>query len=168
VADGKFREDLYYRVNVVRLQLPPLRERREDIPVLIDHFISKFNCLQHKHVTGVSEQVMAILLDHDYPGNIRELKNTIEHAFVLWRGGLIEVQHLPTGLREKAGCPPLPDQEDLTLAQLEALHIGETIRRHGGNRAEAAKALGIHRATLFRKIKSLGIELPSSSHFHAT
>jgi transcriptional regulator with PAS, ATPase and Fis domain len=162
VMDGKFREDLYYRVNVVRLELPPLRERREDIPVLVEHFISKFNCLQHKHVRGVSEQVMAILLDYDFPGNIRELENIIEHAFVLLRGELIETRHLPASLREKAGFPPVPEREDLTLAELEALHISETMRRHAGNRAESAKALGIHRATLFRKIKSLGLELPGA------
>jgi PAS domain S-box-containing protein len=160
VKKGGFREDLYYRVNVMRIQLPPLRDRREDIPLLVEHFVSKFNRLQQKNVAGVSEEVMAILLEYDYPGNIRELENIVEHAFVLCRGGLIEPGHLPAILRDRAQREPSSSEGELTLRSLEKMHITEAIRRHGGNRKAAARGLGIHPSTLFRKIKSLGIELP--------
>ncbi len=160
VRKGVFREDLYYRVNVMRLQLPPLCDRREDIPLLIEHFISKFNRLQQKSVSGVSEEAMAILLEHEYPGNIRELENIVEHAFVLCRNGLIEPHHLPMNLRQDSRPELVSRNGELSLKALEQLHITETIRRHGGNRKAAAKGLGIHVSTLFRKIKALGIELP--------
>jgi len=160
VSEGVFREDLYYRINVVRLQLPLLRDRREDIPLLVEHFISKFNRLQDRHILGVSPKVMAILLEHDYPGNVRELENIVEHSFVLCPGGLIQPRHLPATLRERSALVLPASGGDLTLRDLEIMHITETIRRHGGNRKAAAKGLGIHSSTLFRKIKALGIELP--------
>ena len=162
VRAGTFREDLYYRINVVRLQLPPLRDRREDIPLLVEHFISKFNRLQDKHILGASPEVMAILLEHDYPGNVRELENIVEHCFVLCPGRMIEPQHLPATLRDEAQRELPSDRGEMTLRSLEKMHIAEAIRRHGGNRKAAARALGIHPSTLFRKIKSLGIELPEN------
>jgi len=162
VKDGAFREDLYYRVNVVRIQLPPLRDRREDIPLLVEHFVSKFNRLQRKNVAGASEEVMAILLDYDYPGNVRELENLVEHGFVLCRAGLIEPRHLPAALRDRPQADSALNRGELTLKSLEKMHIAEAIRRHGGNRKAAARGLGIHPSTLFRKIKSLGIELPET------
>ncbi len=162
VKKGLFREDLYYRINVMQVQLPPLRERREDIPLLIEHFVSKFNRLQQKNVAGVSEEVMAILLEYDYPGNIRELENIIEHASVLCRGGLVEPRHLPAHLRDRPDLEPPSTGGEVTLKSLERMHIAEAIRRHGGNRKAAARGLGIHPSTLFRKIKSLGINLPAT------
>lgn len=162
VEGGEFRRDLYYRINVVRLQLPCLCARRSDIPLLIEHFIAKFNRLQEKNVLGVSEEVMLLLMEHDYPGNVRELENIIEHAFVLCPAGVIEPRHLPPELRERSGFRSIQTGCDLSLKAMETLHITETLRRHRGNRDSAAKALGIHRATLFRKIKSLGIEVPES------
>ena len=102
VRKGVFREDLFYRIHVIRLALPSLRDRREDIPLLIEHFIAKFNRLQGKDVVGVSDEVLARLMEHDYPGNVRELENIIEHAFVLCRGALIELAHLPPQLRGAA------------------------------------------------------------------
>jgi PAS domain S-box-containing protein len=160
VQEGTFREDLYYRINVVRLELPPLGDRREDIPLLVEHFIAKFNRLQDRHVLGVSEETSAILLEHDYPGNVRELENVIEHAFVLCRGEWIEPRHLPPALRHHAAPEREPDGTRLTLKSLEKMHIAEAIRRHGGNRTAAARELGINPSTLFRKIKALAIELP--------
>ena len=160
VRKGTFREDLYYRINIVRLELPPLSDRREDVPLLVEHFIAKFNRLQDRHISGVSEETSAILLEHDYPGNVRELENIIEHAFVLCRGEWIEPRHLPPALRQHAALEPQPDRARLTLKDLEKMHIAEAIRRHGGNRTAAAKQLGINPSTLFRKIKALGIELP--------
>lgn len=159
VRRGAFREDLYYRINIVRLQLPALRERREDIPLLIEHFIGKFNRLQDKRVTEVSDDVLAILMAHDFPGNIRELENILEYAFVLCRGRRIEPEHLPPTLREK---PPLTGKrlrDGLTLRDLETLHIRDALRRCRGNRAAAARELGINPSTLFRKLKSLRIPL---------
>ncbi len=162
VQKNVFREDLYYRVNVVRVQLPRLSQRREDIPLLIEHFVSKFNQLRQCNVTGVSEEVMAILLDYDYPGNIRELENIVEHAFVLCRGKLLEPKHLPGSVRDRAQPEPSTGNGELTLQSLDRMHIAEAIRRHHGNRQAAARGLGIHPSTLFRKVKALGIELPET------
>ena len=162
VAEGVFRADLFYRVNVIRIQLPPLRDRREEIQLLVEHFVSRFNRLQQKNVSGVSEEVMAILLEHEFPGNIRELQNIVEHAFVLCRDGLIELRHLPATLRARLRPQCTSHSGALSLKSLEKLHITEAIRRHGGNRKAAARALGIHVSTMFRKIKSLGIELPDT------
>ena len=105
---------------------------------------------------------MAILLDYDYPGNIRELENIIEHAFVLCRGGLVEPRHLPAILRDRPQLEPRSNGGELSLRSLEKMHITEAIRRHGGNRKAAARGLGIHPSTLFRKIKTLSIELPEN------
>ena len=99
VRTGKFREDLYYRIRVVHLKLPESSQRREDIPLLVNHLITKFNHLQGKDIAGVSDEVLARLMEHDYPGNVRELENIIEQAFVLCRGGVIELNHLPPELR---------------------------------------------------------------------
>jgi len=160
VAEGKFRSDLYYRINVVPLRLPELRDRREDIPLLLDHFIAKFNHLQGKNVAGVAEEAMGILMEHDYPGNVRELENIIEHAFVLCSSGIVEVKHLPPDLRKTLPDRRKPAGEGASLREFEAMHIADAVRRHGGNRTAAAHELGINPSTLFRKIKSLGIVLP--------
>ena len=162
VEEGTFRRDLYYRVNVVRLRLPDLRDRREDIPLLLSHFIAKFNHLQSKDVVGVSDEVMRILMEHEYPGNIRELENIVEHAFVLCPGGLVEVRHLPTDLRRTLDGRDSPTAPGGTLKELEAMHIADAVRRHKGNRAAAARELGINPSTLFRKVKALGISLPDT------
>ncbi|MBU0641201.1 MAG: sigma 54-interacting transcriptional regulator [Planctomycetes bacterium] len=160
VKKGVFRQDLFYRVNVMRLKLPELRDRREDIPLLAERFISKFNRLQDKAVSGVSDEALALLMEHDYPGNVRELENIIEHAFVLCRGGLIALHHLPASVRGESDAKPRRSEAALTLKALETLHIADAVRRHGGNRTAAARELDIDPSTLFRKIKSLGIELP--------
>jgi len=160
VGRGLFREDLFYRINVVRLRLPALCERREDIPLLVNHLVRKFNRLQNKEVAGVADEALAVLLQHDYPGNVRELENAIEHAFVLCRGGLIEPHHLPAPIRGDAPPGVSPGRGPLTLRALEAVHIADAVRRHGGNRTAAARELGINPSTLFRKVKSLNIDLP--------
>jgi PAS domain S-box-containing protein len=160
VESGAFRTDLYYRINVVRITLPPLAERKEDIPLLVDHFIGRFNALRGKNITGVSPQVIAALMNHDFPGNVRELENIIEHGFVLCRGSLIEVEHLPEHMRPKSSPSRAPHAVGDTLRHFEVVHITDAVRRHGGNRAAAARELGIDPSTLYRKAKSLGIELP--------
>jgi PAS domain S-box-containing protein len=164
VRKGSFRQDLFYRINVVRLRLPELRDRREDIPLLVERFISRFNHLQNKDVAGVSEETLAILMGHEYPGNVRELENIVEHAFVLCQSGLIDPRHLPPALRGDIDSTPTRGRGPRTLKAVEALLIRDAVRRHGGNRTAAARELGINPSTLFRKIKSLGIELPDPSH----
>jgi transcriptional regulator with PAS, ATPase and Fis domain len=161
VEDGKFREDLYYRIRVVRLGLPGLKERREDIPLLVDHLLAKFNRLQGKAITGVSIEAMAQLMEYDFPGNVRELENIIEQAFVLCRGEIIELHHLPPELR------PAVESSDgkagpMSLEAMEKSLIAETLRRYAGNRKSAARVLGINTSTLYRKIKDLEIETPAS------
>ena len=162
VRDGSFRQDFYYRINVMRIKLPPLRARREDIPLLVEHFITKFNAIHGKGITGISQHAALFLMQHGYPGNIRELENALEYAFVLCPGGLINAHHLPSELNHGATAETADPMRDLALKDLEIMHITETLRRHGGNRDAAAEALGIHRATLFRKIKSLGIRTPNA------
>ena len=161
VQKGVFREDLYYRINVFRVDLPALRDRREDIPLLIDHFVSRFNRIQNKDVAGVSDEVLNVLMRWDFPGNARELENAIEHAFVLCRSGLIELRHLPQEILQSAGLPTLEVRPGTTLRSIEALHISDALRRQGGSRKAAATELGIHPTTLRRKIKDLGIDVPA-------
>ncbi len=166
VEEGSFREDLFYRINVIRLELPSLRDRREDIPLLIDHFIDRFNRLQEKNIAAVSDDVLALLMTHDFPGNARELENIIEHGFVLCRGGLIELEHLPPELTCGGKGVEMPRRTGATLRSLEECHIVDALRRHRGNRKAAAAELGIHPSTLFRKIKDLGIEVPEFDGRH--
>ncbi len=158
---GDFREDLFYRIRVVSLKLPGLAERREDIPLLIDHIVAKFNRLHSKDIAGVSEEVLACLMDHDYPGNVRELENIIEQAFVLCRGGLIEPEHLPPELRP-AGDTGEPPRRPMSLQAMEKVFITEALQRRKGNRTQAAADLGIDPSTLYRKIKAYGIDAPDT------
>ena len=160
IAAGDFRQDLYYRINVVRLRLPPLRERKEDIPLLIDHFIEKMNLLRGKAVTGMDDEVLHILMSHDYPGNIRELENIIEHAFVLLSAGNIGVSHLPAFIVGQTLPPKEKDTLAHTLNSTEDLAIINALKRNRYNRLAAARDLGMHKSTLFRKIKKLGVPLP--------
>ncbi len=155
VDNGRFRRDLFYRINVVRFELPPLRERKEDIPLLIDHFIARFNALYDKDICCVSNDALAALLAHDFPGNIRELENIIEHCFVLCHGELIESRDLPDSLEQGGGGAGESLPEITTLRQMEKLMIEQALRRHKGNRAAAARELGINPSTLFRKLKTL-------------
>lgn len=155
VQEGRFREDLFYRIHVVRLELPTLRERRDDIPLLIDHFVAKFNRLRSRDIAGLSDAALAVLMQHDFPGNVRELEGVIEHAFVLCRSGLIELDHLPSRFQAPRAEGPVGLAGSMTLAQMEAWFIRETLRRHQGNRAAAARDLGIATSTLFRKLKRL-------------
>ncbi|MEN6475084.1 MAG: sigma 54-interacting transcriptional regulator [Syntrophaceae bacterium] len=157
VKKGAFREDLFYRINVVKLVLPPLRKRREDIPLLVEHFIERFNRTQGKRITGVSTEVMAFLMAHDWPGNVRELENLIEHAFVLCDKGRIELKSLPEDIIAHAPLTSTRGGMSDTRRSVEAHAIREALQRSHGNRRAAARELGIHKSTLFRKLKSLGI-----------
>jgi len=160
VKKGNFRQDLFYRIHVVKIELPPLRKRKEDIPLLVAHFIERFNRLQGKSIAGVESAVMNRLMAVDYPGNIRELENVIEHAFVLCPGGLIKPEHLPPEFRVRMNSA-VEGQDFRGLVQsVEAEAIQAALQRNRGNRLAAARELGIHKSTLFRKIKRLGIVEP--------
>jgi len=159
VEEGKFRQDLYYRIRVIYLLLPGLKERREDIPLLVDHIIAKYNRLQAKNIVGVSSDAMTRLMGYDFPGNIRELENIIEQAFVLCGTDLIELHHLPPGLRP-AAISSTGDIGPMNLKAMEKHLITETLRRYGGNRNRAARDLGIDTSTLYRKVRDLKIETP--------
>lgn len=163
VKQGIFRDDLFYRLNVVRLFLPPLSRRREDIPLLIEHFIGKFNAIKGKDIEGVSDDTLDLLMMHEFPGNIRELENIIEYAFVLCRSRLIEVRHLPMELQHGAasrmhqtvsiGRPSCPPPFEVA----EATVILNALQKNGGNRIKTAMDLGIDKTTLWRKMKKFGM-----------
>jgi PAS domain S-box-containing protein len=160
---GVFREDLYYRVNVVRITLPPLRRRNEDIPLLVDQFVARFNRLQGKAVAGTDAEALSLLMAYEWPGNIRELENAIERAFVLCTDGHIGLRHLPEDLLIRAapgGEADLVPGVRAAHRMLDAQAIQAALAAHGGNRVAAAQALGIHKATLFRRIRRLGLVLP--------
>jgi len=157
VNQNKFRSDLYYRINVVKLSLPPLKERSEDIPLLVEHFIHRFNEIYNKNICCLSDEAMAAMLSYDFPGNIRELENSIEHCFVLCQGNAIETRHLPPSIKKSITTKDSDISTFRTLRQTEALMIERALHRNKGNRTAAARELGINASTLFRKLKSLNI-----------
>lgn len=160
VRKGDFREDLYYRVNVVRVELPPLKNRKEDIPLLCEQFIARFNRIQNRSVEGISPEAVSLLMAHDWPGNVRELENIIERAFVTCGNGMIDIRDLPGEMTSQKEMP-VPGS-DIRSAHdlLDAQAILSALERNRYNRTAAARDLGIHKTTLFRKIKKLGISLP--------
>jgi PAS domain S-box-containing protein len=159
ISEGKFRDDLFYRLNVVKIELPSLSQRREDIPLLIDAFIQKFNAKMGKQIVGVSDQALRLLLKHDYPGNIRELENIIEHTFVLCRGERIDFDCLPKEITEgqKRGYQSMPLQEETPFEKAETEIIEKILKKYDGNRIKTAQELGIDRTTLWRKMKKYGL-----------
>ena len=161
VAAGKFRDDLYFRLAVVRFDLPPLKDRREDIPYLVDHFIKKNNARRSKNVISVSSEVMSILMRQDFEGNVRELENIIEYCFVVCHGSIIQREHLPSELTDKQPQPSAPraarTKDPLSEAADERSRIQLALEKHDGNRTLAARELGIDRTTLWRKLKRFGL-----------
>jgi PAS domain S-box-containing protein len=167
--EGRFREDLFYRINVFRIALPPLRDRREDLPLLVERLVAKIARLRGKDLAGVSDQALRLLLAYDYPGNVRELENIIEHGAVLCRGAIIQAHDLPSHvrLRHLGGTAPGEDGSPfdaqtagVRLRDMETALIESALRRHDGNRAAAARALGIDPSTVFRRIKAARIDVP--------
>jgi two-component system response regulator HydG len=162
IQAGHFREDLYYRLNVVGLTVPPLRERKEDIPLLAQYFMTRFAEKNRKPVKQITPQAMDRLLKHPWPGNVRELMNSIERAVVLSRSEYLDEQDLPTGARQDlseeqvspaaASLPP-----DLPLDEVEKATILKTLESVKGNKSEAARRLGITRRTLHKKLKKYGV-----------
>jgi PAS domain S-box-containing protein len=159
VRNGTFRQDLYYRLNVVRIELPPISRRREDIPFLAEHFVNVFNLKRNKHITGISDDVMDFLMRYPFPGNVRELENIIEHAFVLCRNSIIEMKHLPQEIIEASiEATPSPTEDISPLSAAERKTIEEALKKHSGIRAAAARVLGISTVTLWRKMKKFSIK----------
>jgi PAS domain S-box-containing protein len=157
---GNFREDLYYRINVVRVELPPLRNRKEDVPILAEHFIHRFNRLQQKSIAGISGEALSLLMAHNWPGNIRELENVIERSFILCTASHIDIPHLPEELTAHGRLENHTSGMRKAHQLLDAQTIISALEHNRYNRKAAAKELGIHKSTLFRKIKKLGIALP--------
>jgi len=159
VEQGKFREDLYYRINVITIHIPPLRERLEDLPILIEHFIRKFRAKRKKDIQRISEQALSLLRKYDFPGNVRELENAIEHAFVICEGELIETEHLPQRILEAAQNVGNGYGNILNGNSSEEAMIRQALIRNHGNCTRAARELGIHRVTLWRKMSKYNIAL---------
>ena len=160
VKKGLFREDLFYRLNVVSIGLPELKKRKEDIPLLIDHFINRFNKLRSKNIAGVSDEVLTVLMNHDFPGNVRELENIIEYAFILCRDQTIQVSHLPEPLKEKFVGLGDKASAGLTLAAIQKRAIEGTLIRNNWKKMATARELNIDKGTLRRMIERLGIKEP--------
>ncbi|HNS15148.1 MAG TPA: sigma 54-interacting transcriptional regulator [Syntrophorhabdaceae bacterium] len=152
MKSGSFREDLYYRLNVEEIKIPPLRERAIDVPLLADHFLRQYSNKLEKHVQRVSPRAMKILLNHPYPGNVRELKHIIEHAVIVCNGDEINIDDLPLSIRKKVSHTPAHNEEGELLTVL---------RNNGWNRGKAAKVLKINRTTLWRKMKKYGLRRKS-------
>jgi DNA-binding NtrC family response regulator len=155
VSEGRFREDLFYRLNVIEIHLPPLRERREDIPLLVRHFITRTAREQGQDEKPISREAMTALINHPFPGNVRELQNAVERAFTL-SGAEIDLDSLPPRVRESAGDPAAvrdPDGLRPTLAEIERRYIIETLASVNQDKARAANILGIDLSTLYRKLK---------------
>lgn len=164
VAQGKFRDDLYFRLAVVKIELPTLKDRREDIPYLVDHFIKKYNARRGKKIISISPDVMDILLRYDFPGNIRELENIIEYGFVVCKGSIIQKEHLPAELFQTSNeriSVDSPGQDVVGKAIDENSRIKAVLMKHKGKIGKAAEELGVHRTTLWRKIKRHNIDIQS-------
>ena len=160
VKAGTFREDLFYRINIIRIDLPPLKQRQEDIPLLVEHFVQRFNRLQGKNISGITPQANSLLMLHDWPGNIRELENVIERAFILFNEEWISPLHLPEELTQ-GEIPEISGNLDLNSARnlAEKEKILAALKQNNYKRLATARQLGIHKTTLFRKMKKLNIDL---------
>ena len=162
VREGKFREDLYYRLRVVEIRVPPLRERRDDVPLLARHFVERMSREMHLGAVTVSAPAMTALGAYEWPGNVRELENTLARAMVVARGGVIGVEHLSLGVMPaRAGAPAgdgVADPADDSLEAVERAHVERVLRRTGGNKRQAAQRLGVSRPTLDRMIEKHGLE----------
>ncbi|MFO8172733.1 MAG: sigma 54-interacting transcriptional regulator [Longimicrobiales bacterium] len=153
IERGTFRDDLFFRINVVNLRIPPLKDRPADIPLLADHFLKKFRRKTRKSIRRVAPEAVSALRRYSFPGNVRELENAIEHAFVMCHDDEIQLPHLPPSITREAERVHGVTREKKSEREV----IAEALERHGGNRSEAARELGIHRSTLWRKLKTYGL-----------
>jgi two-component system response regulator HydG len=159
VQKGEFREDLYYRINVIPIKIPPLRERRNDIPLLLQHFLKQFNSEQGKNVSGFDPEAMRVLLNYNWPGNIRELENCIEHAVILAKTNMVSISDLPSALTTPTDR--ISPTEKRTMDTHEETLIREVLQECSWNKQHAANRLGISRSTLYEKMKKFRIEKPA-------
>ncbi|MBA3015575.1 MAG: sigma 54-interacting transcriptional regulator [Proteobacteria bacterium] len=160
VGCGHFRDDLFFRLNVIKIVIPPLHERKEDIPLLVEHFLSKFNAIKEREIESVNQEVMSMLMKYDYPGNIRELENIIEYCFVLCHDRVISKKHLPAEFAEcmtEISCEP-KKRSHAPLPEAEAAVILDALQKFNGCRMVTAEYLGIEKTTLWRKMKRYGID----------
>ena len=155
---GKFREDLFYRLNVVSIDLPPLRQRRDDIPILVEHFMEKFKKQYKKRIKGISHEALDILMENDWEGNVRELENAIEHAFIKSHTPMILPQDIPHEVRA-AKCLHFPDRQNKETLDYQTLL--DTLKESGWNQSKAARKLGVNRITIWRNIKKYHIAIPA-------
>lgn len=153
VEAGEFREDLYYRLKVVEVRIPPLRDRKEDVPLLVDHFLNKYNSKFKRQITGVSDTVLNCFMNYDWPGNVRELEHVIEHAFIVCREDVLSTIHLPEDLLQSIDDQDLSPETDADSRE----GILEALRSARGNKSRAADLLGVSRRTIYRKIEEFGI-----------
>ncbi|WP_456439942.1 sigma-54 interaction domain-containing protein, partial [Caldithrix abyssi] len=158
IENGRFRDDLYYRLNVVEIKLPSLNERKEDIPLLVDHFIKKYNNELKRRVLGTDNETMRILMNYPWKGGIRELENVIERALILCEGEYITKRDLPPNMVREEYLSAVPDRLKDAVAAFEKEHILNILRRTGNNKEEAAKLLDISLSSLYRKMDELGIK----------
>jgi two-component system response regulator HydG len=160
LEEGVLREDLYYRLNVILLQVPPLRERMDDVPILAMHFLRKYAAREGSAMTAISDEALNVLLSYSWPGNVRELENAIERAVVLGQGDRLRAQDLPAQVHRRADDQHPLVPAHLTLEEMEKLAIVQALRLTGGNKSEAAERLGIHRTSIYDKMRRYGIESP--------
>ena len=158
LEEGVLREDLYYRLNVILLRVPPLRERMDDVPIVAMHFLRKYAAREHSSMSSIAEEALNVLLSYSWPGNVRELENAIERAAVLGKGDQLRAQDLPPQVHRGGDDerPLIPAH--LTLEEIEKLAIAQALRLTGGNKSEAAERLGIHRTSIYDKMRRYGIE----------
>jgi len=154
--EGRFREDLYYRLNVIPIRVPPLRERRDDIPLLVDHFVKTIRLRSEKEIKGVTEEAMEQLMVYAWPGNVRELVNALEYAFVVCHDGLISTQHLPI-LAGRESPRPTHFRAGSIADDGQRERLIQVMEQTGGNRQKAAEILGMSRVTLWKLLKKHGI-----------
>ncbi|MEI0794948.1 sigma-54 dependent transcriptional regulator [Brachyspira pilosicoli] len=157
IKEGRFREDLYYRLNVIKIEMPPLRERREDIPLLIDNFIKEFSQVHNIEITNVDKKVYKLLSSLQWEGNVRELRNTVETMVVMSKDGKIDESNIPNWVLSSSGDDFVIDKE-MTLEELEQKYINHLLSKNNFNKAQVAKILGIERATLYRKLKDYNVD----------
>lgn len=158
IEKGNFREDLYYRLNVVNIHVPPLRERKDDIPLLAASFLREFSEENGKHVTGFDNKVRAAFFSYGWPGNVRELRNCVESAVVMAQGSVITLEDLPPGVRDAQEERAIRVPSGSSLADAEKLLIRETLAAQGGNKSRTAEILGIGRKTLYQKLQEYGLD----------
>jgi DNA-binding NtrC family response regulator len=163
VAEGRFREDLFYRLSVVEVTVPPLAQRKEDLPLLLRHFIEVYSTLFKKEVSGMTRRAQLRLLAHSWPGNVRELENVISSSCIMAAGTVIDLPDLPETLRTAPPSPEPESEELLTLEELQHRHLVRVLNRVRGNKAQAAEILGVGRNTIYQMLSRWRIQADSRS-----